>query len=54
MDYVDGVVTVSSLESIDMAHRLALEEVVVTAQRRAQSLQDVPVVVSALMNSASG
>ena len=26
LDYVDGVVTVSSEESIDMAHRLALEE----------------------------
>ena len=26
LDYVDGVVTVSSQESIDMAHRLALEE----------------------------
>lgn len=44
-----GVYTVSATAQGDTSTpRLALEEVVVTAQKRAQSLQDVPVAVSAL------
>lgn len=47
--FVCAVISASAIAQNDgSTPRLALEEVVVTAQKRAQSLQDVPVAVSAL------
>ena len=40
-------VTLAALISIPLVHAAALEEIVVTAQKREQSIQDVPIAVTA-------
>ena len=43
-----GVFLASSLLAADILQAAALEEIVVTAQKRAENLQDVPITITAL------
>src|SRR3546814_20513730 len=44
----------TELPSSEVENSGALEEIVVTAQRRAENLQDVPIVVTAIAEAAGG